>query len=281
MYICRMEKVTFKYEIGQMVTLTHCPSFDNMQHGKYVKECDFKPKEYKVASCFYKVDKDGNTSILYQLYAYMDNYIQYHNRIPEEHLEGELHEHTEEIDFCDVHGEHLSVGDYAYSGIYYGGVKDSYVSPDFTFTRKMKIVGFEYSNSGTFFIDGTVKKVASTSAICKEVYPHEDSRWEHSDIAGLMIKTIDEKFVEDYVKGCKSHRFNPTVDKYGDKHEEWLKKLGVYDEVCKLYKKRPSVKKKTEKKKTESKVSKDVKAILAGMSEEEKAEMLKQLMKIK
>ena len=96
-----------------------------------------------------------------------------------------------------------------------------------------------------------------------------------------MLKTIGEKFVEDYVKGCRSHRFNPTVDRYGDHHEEWLKTLGVYDEVCKLYKKRPSAKKKTEKKKTESNVSKDVKALLAGMSEEAKAEMLKQLMKNK
>ena len=276
-----MEKVTFKYEIGQMVTLTRCPSFDNMQLGKYVSEDSFKPKEYKVVSCFYQVDEDGNASILYQLDAYMDEYIQYHNRIPEAHLEGELHEHTEEIDFHDVNGEPLSIGDYAYSGIYYGTPDDHYVSPDFTFTRKMEIVGFVYANKGTFFINGIVKKYATTSAICYEVYPKEDSRWKHSEATGLMVKTIDEKFVEDYVKGCRSHRFNPTVDRYGDHHEEWLKTLGVYDEVCKLYKKRPSAKKKAEKKKTESNVSKDVKAMLAGMSEEEKAEMLKQLMKSK
>lgn len=285
-----MEKVTFKYEIGQMVTLTHSPSYDNMQLGKYVHEHDFKPKEYKVVSCFYKVDEDGNTSIRYQLDAYMDEYIQYHNRIPEEHLEGEPHEHTEEIDFHDVHGNPLSIGDYAYSGIYYGSPDNYYVSPNFTFTRQMQIVGLEYSNKGTFFVDGVVKKNASNTALCCQTDPQDGGRFKHTETLGLMIKIIDEKFVEDYVKGCKRHRFNPTVDKYGDHHEEWLKKLGVYDEVCKLYKKRPATKKKTTKTVKTGyevaevvkdcsgyKVAEEVRAMLAGMSEEAKAEMLKQL----
>ena len=283
-----MEKVTFKYEIGQMVTLTHCPSFDNMQYGKYVTEHDFKPKDYKVAACFYRVDEEGNTSILYQLDAYCDEYIQYHNRIPEEHLEGELHEHTEEIDFHDVHGNPISIGDCAYSGIYYGSPDDYYVSPEFTFARQMQIIGFEYSNKGTFYSGGVVKKNVSKTAICCQTYPENTGGYKHTETLGLMIKTIDEKFVEDYVKGCKSHRFNPTADKYGDHHENWLKKLGVYDEVCKLYKKRPATKKKTTKTvKTKPvvkdcsgyKVAEEVRAMLAGMSEEAKAEMLKQLTK--
>lgn len=283
-----MEKVTFKYEIGQMVTLTHCPSFDNMQLGKYVYEHDFKPKDYKVASYFYRVDEEGNTSIRYQLDAYLDEYIQYHNRIPEEHLEGELHEHTEEIDFHDVHGNPISIGDYAYSGIYYGSPDNYYVSPNFTFARQMQIIGFEYSNKGTFYVDGVVNKNVSITALCRQTDPEYIGRHKYTETLGLMVKATDEKFVEDYVNGCKMHRFNPTVDRYGDHHEEWLRKLGVYDEVCKLYKKRPATKKKATKTvKTEAvvkdcsgyKVAEEVRAMLAGMSEEEKAEMLKQLTK--
>lgn len=274
-----MYKVKFKYKIGQMVTLTHCPSFSNMQHLHYVCEHEFHPKEYKVKAYFWTINEGGEEEITYQLDAYCDEFIQYHNRIPEEHLEGEINEHTDEFDFLGIHDEVIEIGDTVYSDFYYSSVEGKYVEPEFTFAKQLKVIGLRYSKEGDFYRDGKIVENTKKDVIGEIEYtlfmPSSQGN-KTSETAEYLLKTIDDRFVEDYVKGCKRKRFNPTREQMQYSHfKDWLDYLEVYDDVCNLYKKK-TPKKNTTVKKEEKKTVKDM---LVGLTKKEKAELLKELNK--
>lgn len=264
-----MAQITFKYNIGDMVTLIKLPKYPNCSSRYYEKE--FSPKQYKIDGYKYAIRKNGKDEILYRLYAYSDDYLDYHNWITEDYIEGEGTTHTENIEFKSVDGEELKIGDTVYTGIYYGSNRDDcYVSLNMCFTKQVEITDLIYAGTST---DKFTYKLYGT-----EIYPNGELNRTEDGFVPLAMKNVTEQFVTDFVKACKERRENPSNEKKYDyeKRREWLKKLGVFEQVCKLYNK-PAVKKETKPKSTKEKNT--VKEIFSSLSEEQKKEMLKLLTK--
>ena len=262
-----MAQITFKYEIGDMVTLIKLPHYPNCSSLYYKKE--FSPKQYKIDGYKYAIREDGKDEILYRLYAYCDDYLDYHNWITEDYLEGEGTPHTEDIEFKSIDGEELKIGDQVYTSIYYGRDRDDcYISPNFTFARKIAITDLVYAGTS---MDRFAYKFYGI-----EIYPNGEQNRVEDGFVPLAMKNVTEQFIIDFVKACKERRENPSNEKnyYYEERKKWLEKLGVFEQVCKLYKK-PAVKKETkpiEKKDT-------VKEMFSSLSEKQKKEMLKLLTK--
>lgn len=268
-----MAQITFKYNIGDMVTLIMEPDYRNAVRYPFRK--DFKPKQYKIDGYKYAIRKDGKDEILYRLYAYCDDYLDYHNWITEDYFEGEGIPHTEDIEFKSIDGEELKIGDIVYTGIYYGRNRDDcYISPDFTFARMVKITDLVYA--GTSMDKFTYKLYGN------ELYPNGEQNRAEDGFVPLAMKNVTEQFIIDFVKACKERKENPSNEKkyHYKERRKWLEKLGVFEQVCELYNKRTTEPKKQKK---NNPVEKDdtVKDILSTLSETQKIEMLKLLLKEK
>ena len=268
-------KIKFKYNVGDTVTLLKKPSHENMQYGKYIYDNDFAPKEYRVEKCKCKMIGTEEPKILYNLYAYCDEYIQCHNWIPEDDLSGTINEHEEDVEFISHDKEVLSIGDDVIASAFYGDYENSYLSPSLTFTYVGTIVGFEYE------INGFKQKAYIRSAIIE--------RRDGTNRIGLtpyLVKKMDETFAFEYVKFCKKDRFNPIKEseKQYSKHKKFLEEIHLWDKVLEIYKSWNKYRKEgkvTEKKKTvkKEKPKTDIKKLLNSLSDEEINELKKELIK--
>lgn len=267
-------KVNFKYNVGDTVKLANMPSYENMQYGKYVLECEFQPKEYKISKCKCAILCNGTYKVLYNLYAYCDEYIQFHNWIPESDLDGPLNEHEETIEFISHDKELLEIGDVVLCDVFYGDYETPYLPPEMTFGYVGTIVGFDYEINEA----GRVIRAA--------IVEHNGSQT--MEFTPYLVKNMDETFVLEYVKACKSRRFNPIKEaekKYGSKHMVLLKGINLWDKVLGIYnnwdKYRDGDKKKKHyhqfKKTPKDPVKADIKKLLKSLTEEQKEELKKQL----
>ena len=265
-------KVKFKYNVGDTVTLVKLPSFQNMQYGKYVLEDEFKPKEYKIEKCRCVIKCDNTVEVLYNLYAYGDEYIQYDNWIPDRCLEGTPNEHEEDVEFISHDKEVLGLGDVVLCSVFYGDYEKSYLPPEMTFGYVATIVGFVYEINRSRGIIRT----ALTDCDGKQ-------RWE---IVPYLVKNFDETFALEYVKACKSNRFNPITEaekKYSSRHMEILKSVNLWDKVAEIYNNWPKYRDGGKKKSTPKKrvpknpLQADIKKLLKSLTEEQKEELKKQL----
>jgi len=265
-------KVKFKYNVGDTVTLVRLPSFQNMQYGKYVHEDEFKPKEYKIEKCKCVIKCNNTVEVLYNLYAYCDEYIQFHNWIPDSDLEGTPNEHEEDVEFISHDKEILCLGDVVLCDVFCGDYEKPYLPPDMTFGYVGTIVGFVYEiNKGG--------RIIRTALIDRDGE-------QRSEFTPYLVKNIDETFAFEYVKACKLNRFNPIKEaerKYRSRHMEILKGVNLWDKVVELYnnwsKYRDGEKKKSTPKKKAPKnpLQSDIKKLLKSLTEEQKEELKKQL----
>lgn len=266
-------KVTFKYDIGDEVTLLSVPPY-KYSKSYYFKD-DYVPKSYKVNGYKYQIDVEGTPKVLYQLYAYCDDYINYHNWIPADYLQGEGTEHTEDVEFVGVDGREISIGDFVYGDVYfsaYDSEGEDINRPDvaLTFARGGTVENLVYykteldhKNDGTPLVECSLRAV----------FPEKSNGWVSSNPVSHVFSVADEKFINDYVASCKSHRFNPTIEKWGEtRHTEFLKYLGVYDDVCECYNNWNKARKKKAAK-TKNKLNE----LVSGLTAEEKAELLRML----
>ena len=265
-------KVKFKYNVGDTVTLVRLPSFQNMQYGKYVYEDEFKPKEYKIEKCKCVIKCDNTVEVLYNLYAYCDEYIQFHNWIPDRDLEGTPNEHEEDVEFISHDKEVLGLGDVVLCDVFYGDYEKSYLPPSMTFGYVGTIVGFVY-------------EINRGGGILRTALIDRDGT-QRGEIAPYLVKNIDETFAFEYVKACKSNRFNPITEaekKYRSRHMEILKGVNLWDKVVEIYnnwsKYRDGGKKKFTPRKRVPKnpLQADIKKLLKSLTEEQKEELKKQL----
>ena len=267
-----MAQITFKYSIGDMVTLIMEPDYRNAVRYPF-RFSNFKPKQYKIDGYKFAIHEDGTQEVSYRLYAYCDEYLDYHNWLVEDYLEGEGTPHTEDIVFKSIDGEELKIDDVVYTGIYYGRNSDDYyISPDFTFAKMVKITDLVYATTS---MDKFVYKLYGN-----EWYPNGERNSKEDGFVPLAMKNVTEQFVIDFVKECKERRENPSNENKGyyKNRRAWLEKLGVFEQVCELYNKRTTEPKKQKK---NNPVEKDntVKDILSTLSETQKKEMLKLLLK--
>lgn len=268
-----MSEITFKYNFGDMVTLVKLPPYEQQAH--FHRNPEFEPKQYKIVGYRYVVKNDRTTAIEYRLYAYCDEYLDYHNWITDDCIGGETHPHTKTVEFVSADGSALNIGDEVYTSIYYGDSNnraEAYVSPEFSFTRKIKIEQLVYECEGSGRINSLTVKYYRGG----EVYPEYKENI-HEEYVGLAVKNITEQVIVDYVKAAKERKENPANTKiHNHEHiKKWLTHLGIYEEACKLYAKRPSSSKKKETAKTKKGAT--VKDMLAKMTEEQKGEMLRLL----
>lgn len=274
-----MKQIKFNYSIGDTVTLIQEPDYKNRQYLSY-RNTPFQPKEYKIRKFRYIVNDKGQENILYQLDAYLDEYLIYHNWLTEDYIQGQGTEHLENVDFVSVDGEQLNIGDHIYNDIYYGnyGNGNWYLSPSFTFTSYGKIISLictweEGINSDNKKIIYPIKEGTASA----EKYWIKDSINENfTFFTSIALKNPGDKFVEDYIKSCKKNRFNPFSDKvnpYDAKRvKEWLTFMGVYDQVKNNYNKITVKKKKTTVKKDTL-----VDNIISQLNDKQKKELLKKL----
>ena len=210
--------------------------------------------------------------ILYNLYAYCDEYIQFHNWIPESDLSGPTNEHEEDVTFISHDKEILSIGDVVAASVFYGDYEDSYLSPSLTFAYVGTIFGFEYEIiRGSSFIRRTalIDKNGSNEV---EFTPY-------------LVKNFDEAFAFEYVKFCKKDRFNPIKEseRQYSKNKKFLEEIHLWDKVLEIYNSWAKYRKDgkiTEKKKCVKKEKEkiDITKLLNSLSEEEKEELKKQLL---
>ena len=267
-------KIKFKYNVGDVVTLMKIPSQENMALGKYyIFNDEFKPKEYKIEQCKYQMIGTEEPKILYNLYAYCDEYIHFHNWIPEDDLSGTINEHEEDVEFISHDKEILSIGDDVIANAFYGDYENSDLSPSLTFTYKGTIVGFEYeiNEHKTFVRRALVEKPDGTN---------------HFEITPYLVKKMDETFAFEYVKFCKRDRFNPIKEseRQYSKNKKFLEEIHLWDKVLEIYNNWNKYRKDgktTEKKKTvkKEKPKTDINKLLNSLSEDEINELKKQLLK--
>lgn len=274
-----MKQIKFNYSIGDTVTLIKEPDYKNRQYLSY-RNTPFQPKVYKIIKIKYTVNDKGQENILYQLDAYMDEYLKNYNWLTEDFIQGQGNEHLENVDFISVDGEQLHIGDNIYDSIYYGnyGNGNWYLSPNFTFTSYGKIISLtctweEGISSDNKKIIYTIKEGTASA----EKYWIENSM--NTNFTFFIINALKnpgDKFVEDYVKACKKNRFNPFGDKVHPDEikrvKEWLTFMGVYDQVKNNYDKITVKKKKTTVKKDST-----VDDIISQLNDKQKKELLKKL----
>ena len=268
-------KVKFKYNVGDVVTLMKKPSHENTQLGKYIHEDEFTPKEYKIEKCLCRIIGTEEPKILYNLYAYCDEYIQFHNWIPEDDLSGTINEHEEDIEFISHDKEILSIGDDVIASAFYGDYENSYLSPSLTFTYVGTIVGFEYEING----------FNEHKTIVRRALVEKSDGTNHFEITPYLVKKMDEKFAFEYVKFCKKDRFNPIKEseRQYSANKKFLEEIHLWDKVVELYnnwsKYRDGGKKKFIPKRRVPKnpLQADIKKLLKSLTEEQKEELKKQL----
>lgn len=267
-------KVKFKYNVGDVVTLFKTPSRDNMQIGEYIHDNEFTPKEYKIEKCLCRIIGTEEPKILYNLYAYLDEYIQFHNWIPEDDLSGTINEHEENVEFISHDKEVLSIGDDVIACAFWGDYENSVLSPSLTFTYVGTIVRLEYE------INGLKQKIVIRRAIVER---HDGTN--HIEFTPYLVKKFDETFAVEYVKFCKRDRFNPIKEseRQYSTNKKFLEEIHLWDKVLEIYNNWNKYRKdgKTTKKKNSSKKAKekiDIKKLINSLSEEEIIELKKQLL---
>lgn len=289
-----MIQASFKYNIGDIVTLVKLPDlFDKNRCRTFASKHlgTFSPKQYKVKGYSFTILEDGSYEYRYSLHAYNDDWLDYHNWLTEDYLEGEGTHHNADICFKSADGDDLNIGDIVYTSLYYGSdVLGDSCSVSGTFTRKIKVTELIYTNEE--FRVPTEKVIGD---IIKEFYvPVNGSRNKDCTLCKCALKNITEQFICDFVKTCKEYRINPSNEKLSDykSRKFWLDELGIFDDVCKRYNSRskktskvmePEVKEASNKvssnKGSSDKTNKKVEEILSGLSDKEKKEMLKLLIK--
>lgn len=269
-------KVKFKYNVGDVVTLMKKPSHENTQLGKYIYDDEFIPKEYKIEKCLCRIIGTEEPKILYNLYAYCDEYIQFHNWIPEDDLSGIIHWHEEYIEFISHDKEILSIGDNVIASAFYGDYEDSYLSPSLTFTYVGTIIGLEYEING----------LDTHKTVIRGALTEKSDGTNHLEFTTYLVKKMDEAFAFEYVKFCKKNRFNPIkeAERPFTNHKKLLEEIHLWDKVLEIYNNWNKYRKDgkvTEKKKTvkKEKSKTDIKKLLSSLSEEEINELKKELIK--
>lgn len=270
-------KVKFKYNAGDVVTLMKIPSYENMQLGRYyIFNDEFKPKEYKIEKCLCRIIGTEEPKILYNLYAYYDEYIHFHNWIPEDDLSGTLNEHEEDVEFISHDKEILSIGDEVIASAFYGDYENSYLSPSLTFTYVGTIIGFDYE----------IKKFEQKTYTTRMAIIERHDGTNHKEFTPYLVKKMDENFAFEYVKFCKKGKFNPIKEaerKYST-NKKFLEEIHLWDKVLEIYNNWNKYRKDgkvTEKKKSvkKEKPKTDIKKLLSSLSEEEINELKKELIK--
>lgn len=280
-----MKQIKFNYSIGDTVTLIQEPDYKNRQYLSY-RNTPFKPKEYKIRKFRYTINDKGQENILYQLDAYMDEYLNYHNWLTEDYIQGQGTEHLENVDFISVDGEELHIGDNIYNDIYYGNSNNWYLTPSFTFTSYGKITCLTCTWEEAIYSDGgkIIYPIKEGTALAEKYWIKNSINTNFTFFTSIALKNPGDKFVEDYVKFCKKNRFNPFG--FNDKVQpdeikrvkEWLTFMGVYDQVKNHYDKTtPTKKKKTTVKKDSIKKDSTVDNIISQLNEKQKKELLKKL----
>ena len=290
--------IRFSYDIGDKVTLVKVPSVKNMQLGKYITDRDFKPKDYVVSGLKCVFLESGEEKTLYRLDAYCDEYLQYHNWLTEDDIEGNGTSHEEVFTFLTVKGGDLSIGDLVYDGVYYGGRTRSYLEPRCTFAHLLRVDTLEAENlflRGDALEDKSNWELYARSTVVEDFKnPNRNgSESKNKSFVCLLLKEDETKLiVEDYIKACKKDRFNIKKQPAESDAVKTLEKMGIYQKVLANYSKvklapdkdttiqTAAIKKPAKKKKTKLDLSNTkVEDILNNMSQEQRQEMLSLLMK--
>lgn len=285
----------YKYSIGDKVLLVKLPSYENRQYGfgRYLDDKEsLLPKEYVVNGYGFDETDDG-IKIYYRLDAYLDEIIQYHNRITDEYLEpsGECHPFELESDVMSADGHVIKLGDSVFYNLYnrYNGNDGTIPYISFSFTGHGNVVSthyFEEKNHKPRIEVTYERDFLCTYCVNGKVREALDARRygdKHTESASMIDYGIRPGYAEAFAEEIskKSNRWYLEHNKYDT--EQWLKFLGVYEEtmaaIDKWIKKRDgkSNKKSQAKKKKTKKDEGKLKNILSTLTEEEKKKLKEML----
>lgn len=315
--------ITYKYKIGQKVTLTNCAinfglcnnstkllghllnkevtivnrgfilyeakyanaweSIGNLVNGMYIQP-------------FYYIEEDPN------IINRNNNWGYTRTRIDERSLTGEIFNETIDEKFVTDDDINIIPGE----TVIYEDILRKYESGDvancrFTFSSEGLVIGIR-KNYEIYpeHPEDEYEIYTFRQFLCDfepdETHPNprprlDDARYGHKhwvclycDQRPIYVKA-PENYAELFVKTAINDKFfGFNVDPFEDKDEkweveQWLKHLGVYDEAKKLYKEQvpEKIKKVMEAKKHQDEIACKISEYLKSLSEEEKAELRKQL----
>ena len=270
-------KVQFKFSIGD----------------KFIREHD--NKEFTIALWEVRKNEKG-VSISYCFHAYLDNEIEYHQRIPEEELVAgkiqsssynycngasynstykcvEPHPTEFELDETDADGELIELGDNIFSGIYYGKISSPgnpegrYVDPRLTFRFYGEVEEFVHTYENSNYVPEVITSRRGPCADSKgneyhdgRVYGYRSRNYLKASFK-LASETFKDLFVDSF-KGRGYERY-AVLNKTDHTDDTWwlLNKMGITDEVIervrkRQYSKNTGTKKPVEKKPVKKKTQK-------------------------
>lgn len=273
--------VTFKYNRGDKVT------FRNYA-GKVIES------EYTICNKRVTVTEEKEIKISYCFHAYCDKNIGYHDYVDEENIIplGETHPNEETVEFVDVFGESLEIGDTVTESLYYKTMGDRITLFSLTFVQDIVVKSFIYTKGednnikvGTVYIANEDKPNA----------PHFNVSYEAR--TSCCVKTFPDTIVNDIYCAYRSRRDNIFInEEYNTKEFKWIRNHGLYDDLKllfdkwnpvsqyitfdkKLYGQNNTVSKKDTTKKTRIKKTKqtvdDFDKLIESLTDEEKLEMMK------
>ena len=234
---------------------------------KFIRDTD--NKEFTIDLWEVRNSINNDLEIFYCFHAYLDEEIDYHQRIPEaDLLTGkveqtsynylrygernstykcvEAHPTEVELDTTDAHGEQINLGDNIFTSMYYGGLEKDpetnkwintrHTDCRLTFSSYSQVYEIQFTAEKTFSPSCTVKYTRIGPSYDKDGKPFTDSRKANSNGDSYIkscFKHPNNEFKDMFVDSFKGRTYEREHLLNGDEYEElWmLDKLGIKDEV--------------------------------------------------
>lgn len=287
------KKYDFKYAIGDKVKLIAEVPFYSRNRRANVP---FNPDvETTVTGFGWDFTEDKGLTVYYSLDYKENEYLGRENKIPEDNLveTGETHPHTEECFLKMADGTPIEIG----QKVYWHIIENYYYKKPPTPNIRFSFAGYGEAVSMHFYkndpISNEIVKI-KREFLCED---ENGCQWQDARRFGTIDEDkpkniylhIPEDYPEKYVEEViKDHRpgfpslLNPSNKNWYFEVKAWLTHIGVYERVMEIYEKRAKeagIDKEANKLLEEEKQKRTakLKAIIAGLSDEEKSELKKML----
>ena len=246
-----MNKIYYKYSIGDRVRLTAEPKWtDVIQGDDAPKFQDVKDREYVIDGLGWRIDKNGDLSKYYTLeireYCGDKAYLKHNNEVSEEILEvvSDYQGWEEDVPLMSIDGKELFVGMKVYAEVMqkWPDAQQPKINLNFVFAGYGKIVSMRchrtrWSRSGYVNIEREFLCTYEDGSACGDAR-RKGTVSEYGDYQIMVDVPNDfaEEFVNELVNDSMHYDvLESTCCNFYYEVGEWLKHIGVYEKVMALY----------------------------------------------
>ena len=245
-----MNKVYYKYSIGDRVKLVKEPKWEDIVHGDDAPDFqDVKDREYVIDGIGWHIDKTGELSTYYTLdideYIGKKAYLRCNNELSEDILEvvSDYKGCEEDVPLVSIDGKELFVSMMVYAEVMQKWTGEpAKCNLNFVFASYGKIVRMHYHRTRWSRI-GKVYVEHEFLCIGEDGHAFGDARRKGNVLeysVNQILVDIPDDFAEQYVREVVNDKMSydvlePTCHNFYYEVSEWLKHIGVYDRVMELY----------------------------------------------